>query len=229
MSPMEHPLGAVCWLDLGVPDVAGAADFYGQLFGWSIAQPDSDGYRLAAADGELVAALGPAEDHGTPYWTVYLHTKDITATTAAVVTAGGVSVVPPSAVGDIGTAAVVRDPYGGPLSLWQPGTHSGTHASGGHGTLHGVRYRTDDPQGAAAFFHAVAGWQLAPDGRFTVDGVTVARCAPGLPGAPSPWLVEFAVADAATAVAGARELGARSLHGEPTVMRDPWGTVFALR
>ncbi|WP_051342343.1 VOC family protein [Pseudonocardia spinosispora] len=227
MSAADHPVGAVCWVDLGSPDVDATAEFYRALFGWSIAAPDSAGYRLASVGDRLVAALGPAENRGPPYWTVYLHTEDITASIDAVSAAGGSMVAPPTRAGDAGTAAVVRDPFGEPLSLWQPGGHTGTYASGEHGTFGGVRYRTDSPAVAAAFFRAVADWRLSDDGTFTVGDRAAATCEPRRSGSGSPWLVEFLVLDIAETIARAVRLGAREMA--PNELTDPWGASFAVR
>jgi uncharacterized protein len=192
-----------CWFDLGVTDVDAAASFYSSLFGWTVAEPDATGYRLISLNGHLVAALGPADDPGPPYWTVYLHTSDIEASMAAVLAAGGTIVVPPTPAGAAGVAAVVRDPDGGPTSFWQPGNHRGTH-----GAFAAVQVRTD---AAAAFLRAVAGWE-PPIG-------------PGS-GSSSPWLVSFHVTDVAATVAKAVELGASVVSS--TVLRDPAGAVFGV-
>ena len=219
--------GGVCWIDLGVADVPAAVAFYRGLFGWQPAEPDSSGYRLALIDGHPVAAFGPGEDAGPPYWTVYAHTTDIGATVAAVAAAGGSIVVPPSPAGAAGTAAVVRDPYGGPLSLWQPGTHAGTHPGGRHGTLAGVELRTDRIDGTARFLHAALGWRCRPDGTVTHHGRTVATwTAHAKPSGPSPWLVTFHVDDVAAAEARATELGA-SIDAA-RLLTDPFGAAFAL-
>ncbi|QVI24155.1 MFS transporter [Nocardia tengchongensis] len=50
------------------------------LFGWTVAPPDPNGYRLCTLRGQLVAALGPAEDAGAPYWTIDITVSDIQAT-----------------------------------------------------------------------------------------------------------------------------------------------------
>lgn len=227
LTAADHPLGAVCWVDLGVPDVAAAAEFYRALFGWSIAAPDPAGYRLAAVRGRLVAAFGPAEDPGPPYWTVYLRTEDITASVDAVLASGGSVVSPPTQAGDAGTAAVVRDPFGEPLSLWQPGSHTGTHTSGEHGTFGGVQYRTNSPATTAVFLRAVAGWRLTAHHTFTVGDRVVATCRPRRSESDSPWLVWFFVSDATDTIARAVRLGARRIEHDE--LKDPWGASFAVR
>lgn len=233
MDPARHPAGSVCWLDLGVADVEAVVAFYGELLGWAVAPPDPTGYRLAGLPGGLVAAFGPAEDPGDPYWTVYVGTADLEASVRAYVAAGGTVVVPPEAVGEVGASAVVRDPAGLPLSFWQPGTHLGTYGagSGEPGTLAGVRLLGADPAPTAPFLATALGWRMRPDGTISHAGRPVAAWSPPVPGARRGWLVEFAVADVAAAAARALELGARpaapALEATATLL-DPAGARFTL-
>jgi predicted enzyme related to lactoylglutathione lyase len=228
-NPAAHPVGSVCWIDLGVPDVDHAATFYSRLLGWTVAEPDETGYRLATLRGHLVAALGPATDPGRPYWTVYVHTADVAASTDAVIDAGGTVLVPPTPAGDAGVAAAVRDPHGGPLSLWQPGTHRGTHADSTAGSLAGVHLRTDQPDTTRAFLRAALAWHLHPDGRITCNGRAVATWAPSpTRPLPSPWLVSFHVSDATDATRRARALGATPTDEAPDILTDPSGALVHL-
>jgi len=228
----EHPVGNMCWLDLGVNDPDVAASFYGRLLNWTVAAPDESGYRLASLRGHLVAAIGPAEDPGIPYWTVYVRTADITASVNAVAAAGGAVIVPPTPAGDAGVSAVVRDPHGTPLSFWQPGTHRGTYASGEHGTLAGIQLRIDAPEDQRAFLRTSLGWRVRSNGTITYRGRTVATWVPGSttsgPNRPSPWLVALSVADRAAAIERALELGASRCADRPGVLIDPAGAAFAV-
>jgi predicted enzyme related to lactoylglutathione lyase len=216
----------VCWVDLGVSDVPAAVSFYSGLFGWDVAAPDPTGYRLAGLEGQPVAAFGPAEDPGPPYWTVYVHTHDVVARVAAVTAAGGTVVVPPTPAGDAGIAATVRDPFGAPLSLWQPGTHRGTRLPGPAGTLAGVELRTDRIGGVARFLQDALQWTVHRGGTITRDGEPVATWSPAVPRPGSPWLVRFHVADLAAAMERATALGA-CVNGA-AVLTDPCGARFAL-
>lgn len=133
MNITRHPENSVSWIDLGTPDMETTTAFYNALFGWTVAPPDPNGYRLCTLRGRLVAALGPAEDPGAPYWTINVTVSDIQATTARLTSLGAQIIVAPARVGMLGHAAVALDPVGAPLSLWQPGTHHGmqlTHEPG---------------------------------------------------------------------------------------------------
>src|SRR5260370_35954242 len=58
--------GAPVWVDLGAPDVARAAEFYGWVFGWKFesAGPDAGGDGVFTHDGKAVAAAGPRPTPG---------------------------------------------------------------------------------------------------------------------------------------------------------------------
>src|SRR5215471_16526249 len=84
--------GAPVWVDLGTPDVARAAEFYGSVFGWEFesAGPEAGGYGMFTKDGKTVAAAGPLTEQGAaPSWTLYFRTSDADAVAKAVSAAGG--------------------------------------------------------------------------------------------------------------------------------------------
>jgi hypothetical protein len=54
-----YPPGSPCWVDLLVPDIARAQEFYTQLFGWQWRRADAmtGGYTVALLDGHPVAGI----------------------------------------------------------------------------------------------------------------------------------------------------------------------------
>ena len=58
-------------------------------------------------------------------WTTYLHTNDIANTYAAALTAGAAPVAEPMAVGPLCQMAVITDPTGAEVGMWQPGEFTG--------------------------------------------------------------------------------------------------------
>src|SRR5260221_1752156 len=70
--------GAPVWVDLGAPEVARAAEFYGWVFGWKFesAGPDAGGYGMFTQDGKAVAAAGsPPQPGAAPAPTPYFRTS----------------------------------------------------------------------------------------------------------------------------------------------------------
>jgi uncharacterized protein len=227
--------GSVCWIDLGTPDIDTTQAFYRDLFGWTVAPPDTSGYRLCTVRGQLVAALGPAEDPGVPYWTINVTVADIRAAATRFADAGADVLIPPAAAGPHGHYAVTRDPVGAPISLWQPGTHAGMQRAHEPGTFAGVSLLTDQPERAVSFYEAALGWNTSDrkaELRLPGNATAPIRPAPGAPTSQqSLWLVMFASADSDADATRARQLGAAQISYDPTgttTLRDPTGALFGL-
>ena len=59
--------GTPSWVDLGSPDIDGAAAFYGALLRLDVrrrSRPDAGGYGMFTLRGKNVAGLGPADERG---------------------------------------------------------------------------------------------------------------------------------------------------------------------
>jgi predicted enzyme related to lactoylglutathione lyase len=235
MHITRHPENSVNWIDLGTPDMETTTAFYTALFGWIVAPPDPDGYRLCTLRERLVAALGPAEDPGAPYWTVNVTVTDIQATATRFTNLGAQIIVAPTRVGTLGHAAVALDPVGAPLSLWQPGTHTGMHLTHEPGTFAGISLLTDHPEQAAAFYRPALNWNSNSERtEFRLPNNSLAAISPP-PGKPtaqrSLWRVSFASNSPDADARQARQLGATEVRQDPNgdvVLRDPTGALFGL-
>jgi predicted enzyme related to lactoylglutathione lyase len=157
------PLGAPVWIDLVTSDIARAQTFYGAVFGWTFSEADPayGGYTTASRDGHLVAGLMSTPDgyDGPDGWTTYLHTADIesvlaAATAAGATDCGGVMDVPAK-----GRMAMLTDPAGAFIGLWQPGGHNGFEVVREHGAPAYHQLTTSDYGAALDFYRQVFGWQ----------------------------------------------------------------------
>jgi len=248
MERDRYDNGVPSWVDLGCPDVAAAAEFYGGLFGWDveIGPPETGGYGIAHLKGRPVAGLGPQQNPGPPVWTTYVNVDDAEAAAAAFTANGGQVIVPPMDVMDQGRMAVFVDAVGAFISVWQPLAHTGAGLVNEPGTLSWNELLTDDLDGAIAFYGAVFGWEAAVQGppggppayvEFKLNGAPVAGMMPRPPDMPAEvppfWGVYFAVADTDESLARLTELGGSVMMGpmdiEPgrfAVVADPAGAVF---
>lgn len=120
-----------CWNDLATADAPAALRFYGAVFGWSAAVQQANGgsfYRLRAGAcdvGSLYPLSQRQRDAGVPsHWTSYVRIDDAVAATRRVQEAGGRIVVAPFAVDGAATIALVADPAGALLGLWQDAPHA---------------------------------------------------------------------------------------------------------
>src|SRR4051794_29516826 len=112
-----------CWVELASTDPARAQDFYAALFGW---EPAGDRFRL---DGRAVAGLTRVHTGQPAGWLTYLAAPDLDEAVRRVVAAGGYCLREPGD-GHGGRAAVVADPAGAALGLWQAGGFSGVQTGG---------------------------------------------------------------------------------------------------
>ena len=104
-----QPLGTPTWIDLGIPDLDRAMEFYGAVFGWDFeVGPEETGrYTMCRRDGRAVAAIMPNQDPAASdfWWQVYLATDDCDATAKRVTDAGGCTSVPPASVTRLAVAS----------------------------------------------------------------------------------------------------------------------------
>ncbi|MGB3603014.1 VOC family protein [Gordonia sp. (in: high G+C Gram-positive bacteria)] len=250
--------GAPVWFDLMTSDVDRATDFYGTLFGWTTEEPAAEfgGYRNFQANGNRVAGLMPMEGSDTSptnVWSVYFRSDDAAATTEAVTAAGGGVLVPPMAVGDMGTMAVYADPVGGVFGIWQAGTHPGFVERGDVGTPYWFDEMSMNYDASKDFYPKVFEWELeeigggdAGPGRYAQimvgsgddrEGTAGLMDAAGMMGDdhPSFWQVYVTVADVAATLSQVSELGGSLLmppddtpYGVLASFKDPMGAAICI-
>src|SRR3954452_1711162 len=211
------PTGAPCWVDLMTSDTDRSRAFYCELFGWEAEEPNAEfgGYLNFTKAGVRVAGcMAVQPDQGVPdVWSVYLTTDDAAKTVEAAGANGGQVYVEPMAVADLGTMAVVGDPSGAAIGLWQPGTHPGFRTYAENGAPSWFELHTRDYEKAVPFYREVFRWETevvgdTPEFRYTVlkhgeEMLAGIIDASGfLPeGVPSHWAVYFGAADTDAAVA----------------------------
>ncbi|HEY8523503.1 MAG TPA: VOC family protein [Acidimicrobiales bacterium] len=157
--------GVPCWVDTLQPDPKAAARFYGDLFGWEVAdvtEGGADGYLIGRIRGGDVAGVGsvPPGSPPTPVWNTYVSVDSVDATVARARDAGATVVVEPYDVMDLGRSAVLADPHGAAFGLWEPEAFPGARVVNEHGALNFNGLATRDPEAAEAFYSAVFGWRL---------------------------------------------------------------------
>jgi uncharacterized protein len=159
--------GVPCWVDTNQPDADAALAFYGGLFGWkfeNVLPEGSEGkYFIGRIRGGDVAAVGSIPD-GAPMakWNTFVWVASADETAAKVREAGGAVAVEPVDVMDSGRMAVITDPEGAALFVWQAKEHKGAKVVNEHGSLNFNGLATRDPERAKAFYGAVFGWQTLP-------------------------------------------------------------------
>jgi hypothetical protein len=230
-------------VDLGSPDAAASAAFYGGLFGWTAEmdpRPEAGGYGLFTLDGKNVAGLGPKMNPDMPpFWAVYISVANADETLALVTDAGGTVVMGPMDVFDAGRMGVIQDSLGTFISIWQPKEHIGAELVNQPGTFTWNELATSDVGAATAFYESVFGWgvEKATDTAaiFTVGGEVTCGAHRAGEGEFPAWSVWFAVDDCDQSAATATGLGGSILmpptnmdFGRGAVVADPQGAVFGI-
>jgi predicted enzyme related to lactoylglutathione lyase len=223
-----------CWVELASADPARAADFYAGLFGWEVT---GDRFRL---NGRAAAGLTKARADRPAGWLTYLTEHNLETSIMRVREAGGRLLTAP-VDGHGGRSALVADPAGALLGLWESHGFTGAQVGGEPSTMTFPELLTDDPVAAAQFYGRAFGWLLRDE--YGSDGtrgewITTAHDAmAGL--APSHggswWRAAFQVADCAETMIRCRDLGGSVIAG-PTPMGfgsyaellDPWGLPFTV-
>jgi hypothetical protein len=243
--------GTFSWTDLSTPDQAGAKAFYSAVFGWeAFDSPIGDGihYSMMSIDGHQVAGIGPQnqqlKDAGVPaLWNSYVSVEDAEATLARARELGATVHADAFDVMDAGRMAVIQDPQGAHLLLWQPKQHPGAGLVNAPGALTWNELASPDLDASAAFYGGLFGWTVTPVEGMEMPYRMIANgdhqnggMAPiQPPGTPPHWLVYFGTSDIDASVATATEHGASVLAGpldiamgRIAVLADPQGAVFAL-
>src|SRR5687768_8607303 len=157
--------GVPCWIDTSQPDPEAAVAFYSGLFGWEfedVMPPGSAGkYFIARLRGGEVAAVGSQPEGGPPMaaWNTYVWVESADEAAAKVKDAGGRILMDPFDVMDAGRMAVVTDPEGAALCVWQAKEHKGARIVNEPGSLNFNGLNTRDPEGAKSFYGSVFGWE----------------------------------------------------------------------
>ena len=180
-----------------------------------------------------------------PHWALYVAVESADDAAAKATALGGTVLAPPFDVFDFGRMAVLRDPTGAAISVWQAKKHHGIGITGVPGTLCWADLSTPDQARAAEFYKALFGWEIAPgqdssgylhikNGEEFIGGIPPAQFRD--PNTPPHWLGYYLVKDCDASTAKAKELGA-NVYMSPTTMEgvgrwsviaDPQGAVCAL-
>ncbi len=243
----NQPDGTPTWIDLGIPDLERAMDFYRGLFGWEyIVGPAEYGhYTMCLLGDRAVAAIMPNTDPDATdfWWNVYFATDDCDGTAKRIIDAGGTMLTTPMDVMEQGRMAIARDPVGAQFGLWQGNAHIGCQVVNEPNSLVRNDLVTPTPEPARDFYAAVFDYTLdrnedLPDFDFTFlrrpDGHEVAGIF-GTPDAPSSrWSTTFevtdtdAVAERAIAAGGTSGVPEDILYGRIATITDPFGTEFSV-
>jgi predicted enzyme related to lactoylglutathione lyase len=243
--------GHFIWYDHLTRDVKAAIAFYTHVVGWNT-QPIEQGYTMfVGSQGPLGGTIelpeAASKTGAPPHWTGNVHVADIDATVAEVRKLGGKVFKEPSDYPKVGKIAVIGDPQGAAIHLFQPANPMTLHDSTRPGEFTWHELVTTDHESGFVFYSKVFGWKKSRDfdmgamGKYLIYGMDGADLGgmftkPKDMPAPPHWLYYVQVADLDAAVARAKAKDAKLLNGPMEVpggariaqLVDPQGAAFAL-
>jgi uncharacterized protein len=156
--------GVPCWIDSNQPDPEAAVRFYRDLFGWEFenvmpAEVEGD-YFIGRIRGGDVAGVGsiPEGAQSMATWNTYVWVDSADEAAKRAREAGG-EATEPLDVMDAGRMAVLTDPEGARVFVWEARSHRGAKVVNEHGSLNFNNLATRDLARAEAFYGAVFGWR----------------------------------------------------------------------
>jgi predicted enzyme related to lactoylglutathione lyase len=213
------------------------------VFGWEYDDnpiPGGQVYSMAKRDGKVVAALFGSEQ--PPHWNCYVTVESVDDATRRATELGANVIAEPFDVLDAGRMAVIADPTGAALCMWEPKTSIGAQLVNTPGAMTWNDLITPDPGSAAEFYGGLFGWRAEeiPDAngyRVIFNGQRMnGGMLPADPagGAPPNWMPYFGHEDVGRLVRELDGLGGRVFNGPVdvpqgtfAVLGDPQGAVFA--
>ncbi len=123
--PFSGKKGEFCWNRLMTQDVHAAKRFYHKLFGWELHRPSVSDlpisvFRVGEKEvaGLMETPIGLEEAVG-PHWLSFIAVDDIHLTVSNAVELGATVNLPVKSIGTSGHIAVILDPTGARIGLWQ--------------------------------------------------------------------------------------------------------------
>jgi predicted enzyme related to lactoylglutathione lyase len=118
-------IGQFCWNELATSNVDAAKEFYGKVFGWEFSDYDSGDmvYTIIKCNGEDFGGIWSIpkekEKEIPPHWMAYILVNDLNASLEKSTQNGASIIRPASPAGDKGYFAIIKDPAGAYIALWQ--------------------------------------------------------------------------------------------------------------
>ncbi|MGE0872137.1 MAG: VOC family protein [Kofleriaceae bacterium] len=247
------PTGRFVWCEYVSKDERKAQAFFGELFNWKTKQaPMPNGtYSMIEHGGRTIGGYLQPVAGGMlhPHWMPHLQVTSAKDTATRAKAAGGKVVKEPFKVGEVGMMAVIHDPFGAELALWQPARpeDADDDYKGLDGTWVWNELYANDIDRTVAFYKTIAGFEvermstqgggpgpdryelLKSDGKARAGVMTLA-------GVPQMWMPYVKVADSDATVEKAKRLGATIKMppetmagvGRLAVIIDPMGAPLGL-
>jgi uncharacterized protein len=235
-------LGQFLWHELLTSDPEAGAGFYSKVLGWT-AQPwagDAGYTMLGSAAGPVggarVVGKDPLASTAGPNWLTYVGVPDLAVALATVEGSGGRVLHPITSIPDGGRYAVIVDPQGGVIGLYEPaGDMAGSSGAAVAGPVVWHELTADDTEAALEFYQGLFGWEVVGKvpmggdvGTYYLFGTGTTQLGGAfnrpkhLPPSWPRWLVYLSVPSVTAAIAAAEAAGGQLLNGPNQVPGGQW-------
>jgi len=183
-KPDKSDKGNFVWYEHLTTDPKAAVDFYTEVVGWKT-EPFADGndYLMwVGGQGPLGGVMQlpeeGAEMGAPPHWLAHVQVENVDAAAAQAKKLGGKVHKEPEDIPDVGRFAVIGDPQGAFISIFQPKEAMTLHDPSKPGEFCWNELMTSDFAAAFDFYSQLFGWKvsqvkLGPTGRVII--ITVYR------------------------------------------------------
>lgn len=243
--------GFPTWAELASPDPETSKRFYCDLFGWhsytlTVDIGDYEIFTLGGVQGPEVGGMQALADDTLPSsWTCYFRSDDVEASVEAVQSAGGLVLVEPTDIANLGRMALCSDPEGADFAFWYPYHLQGAGVQDEPSAMCWVELASRDVEQARRFYGEVFGWRPVDRDYYTAGYTdwklgdwSVAGMVPMGQHWPSDypphWIPYYWVADCDEVATKAVELGGRVRVppsdielGRFAIITDPTGARLA--
>jgi len=253
----SYQSGIFSWVELVTTDRDDAKRFYGELFGWDFQDDErvrGDVSTMAHLGGKAVAGItAPSASQNAreipTSWLSYVTVPSADGSAMCAGELGGTVLAGPFDVGDAARVAVVADPTGAAIGLWEARNSIGAERVNGAGCLTSNELATDDVDAASTFYHELFGWAIEEvdtgggprywlihcEGALEGRNGGMRELSPAADGIPPNWVPYFTTESVGKALARTDELGGTTLlpatqipAGTIAAVRDPQGAVFSI-
>lgn len=254
-QPRVH---SFCWVELAAHDAQAVKPFYHKLFNWNYHDtpmpPEMGGsYIIAMQEADAVGAMfsmaGEMKEMQLPaHWASYVLVDNCDETAKKAASLGAVIIKDSFDVTDAGRMAVLRDPCGAMIHLWEKKRVVGASAEGNkHGAFCWHELMVADPKKAMDFYGKLFGWNfkstefdnMTYHSMINADGQPfggIMALPKEMPNIPPHWNVYFTVDKLASAMELVKQnggticVGPHDVHGvgEFAICLDPQGAGFAM-
>jgi predicted enzyme related to lactoylglutathione lyase len=118
-------IGSICWNELATPNPKAAKDFYHKVFGWEFTDVEMGDITYSMIKnqhkefGGLWAIPKDQQKEIPPHWMAYILVESVDKAVENAKKHGAHVIKPTSKAGDFGLFAIITDPTGAHIALWQ--------------------------------------------------------------------------------------------------------------